>query len=425
MTWRISHPAKSALAVALLIAGYAFAPFLPHLIAAKLGYNGISAADLRTFYRAAVITRAGGNPYDLTQLSAGATSHIYPFLYPPTSLPAFLPLAFGGRNVSVFAFQLISFICLVYILFVVIRTAEEEKWPMAWCVVGLVSLASFSAISLTFQAGQVNFMATAAILFAWTTARLGDLRGGREVACAIALLIATVLKTYPVLLVILFLIRGDFRVFAWFAIFMAANALLAWLTIPHDVWRAWIVNVMPTGRFGISTFGLYPPSAGWNQSLNGALSRILGPNTTLTIGPFVQVAVFGFASVVCWIFRDCAQRGFYDLGFGAIIAATFLIAPVSWFHHYVFLIPALTAFASILARSDRRDSKIWTTSLFVITILISVCWPSITTHPHHPAIDIIGMTLPISGPLALFVMFAVLPFALRWHLASMDRLPQA
>ena len=415
MLGRVTHPTRTAVGLAVLIAGYSFAPFLPHLVAAQLGYAGNPADDLQTYYYAAVVLRGGGNPYSLSELSATAKGHVYPFLYPPTSLPLFRQLALGGMNASLLGFQLISFLCLIYMLFVVINTAEEEQWPMSWRMVGLVSLASFSAIPMTFQAGQVNFMTTAAILFAWTTARRSDLRGGSAVACAGALLVATLLKTYPVLLLIVFLVRGDFKVVAWFAAFMAADALLAWLTIPHEVWRAWFVNVMPTGRFGVTTFGLYPPSAAWNQSLNGALSRMVGERMTTTLGPFVQVAVLGFTAAVCWTFRRSERRGFYDLGFGAILSATFLIAPVSWFHHFVFLIPALTALAAILNRSNLRDSIGWCSALFISTSLIAVTWPIITTHPNHRAIDAITMTLPLLGPLVLFAMFAVLPFELWWR----------
>lgn len=423
MPCEITHPTRTAAGLAALIAGYSFAPFLPHLVAAQLGYAGTPADDLHTFYYAAVVLRGGGNPYNLSELSASAKGYVYPFLYPPTSLPIFRPLALGGMNASFLGFQSISFLCLAYMLFVVIRTAQEEEWPMVWRMVGLASLASFSAISLTFQAGQVNFMATAAILFAWMTVRQSDPRGGREVACAVALLVATLLKTYPILLLIVFLVRGDFKVVAWFAAFMAADALLAWLTIPHEVWRAWIVNVMPTGRFGATTFGLYPPSAAWNQSLNGALSRIVGTHTTAALGPFVQAAVLGFATAVCWTFRRRPRREFYDLGFGTILTVTFLIAPVSWFHHFVFLIPALAAFASILNRSDRRDSIGWCSALIISTILIAVTWPTIYTHPNHQVVDAITMTLPILGPLGLFAMFAILPFELWWRPARSPENP--
>src|SRR5579871_3702441 len=172
---RIPSATKVALGLALLIAGFQFAPFFPHLIAAMLvATRAPLPTDFPTFYYAAVAYRMGGNPYDLAAFAAGvqtAGPQLYPFLYPPTSLPAFFPLAFGGIDASLLIFQMVSFCCVIYIAFAVIRTADDEQWPILWRTVALIALTGFSAIGLTFMFGQVNLMATAAILFAWKKAR--------------------------------------------------------------------------------------------------------------------------------------------------------------------------------------------------------------------------------------------------------------
>lgn len=403
---RIFSRASAALAVAVLIAGYQFAPYLPHLLAAQLGqaHEEQLTYDFPTFYGAAVAYRTGGNPYDLATPAGGAK--IFPFLYPPTSLPVFFPLALGGIDGSLLAFQLVSFGCLIYLMFAVIWAAEEQQWPLSWRVVSLVVLASFSAIDFTLQSGQVNIIATAAILFVWL--RIRESRESSAVACALAIFIATLLKTYPILLLVLFIIRRDFKVIGWFAIFAAADAALCWMTVPREVWRTWIVDVMPTGRFGLQPRGLVPPSSPFNQSLNGALSRVFGGDMAGRIGTIVQAVVLGSTTLVCWTLRKQERRDYYDVGFGVMAAASFLIAPLSWFHHFVFLIPALAACASILSRSEMRHSAAWNSALLFITVLISVRWPIIIrdSRAAHAL-----MTLPILGPLALFVMLVALSFA--------------
>ena len=85
---------------------------------------------------------------------------------------------------------------------------------------------------------------------------------------------------------------------------------------------------------------------------------------------------------------------FYDLGFGTMSVASFLIAPLSWFHHFVFLIPALAAFAAILNLTEWRDSIGWNSALLLVTILIAVKWPIIFSN--DLAARILGM-LPILG----------------------------
>src|SRR5579863_1375198 len=106
-----------------------------------------------------------------------------------------------------------------------------------------------------------------------------------------------------------------------------------------------------------------------------------------------------FTIFLCWTFRREDQRQYYDFGFGAVVVATFLVAPLSWLHHYVFLIPALAAYASILNRSERRDSEWSQLSLLLVTILLSMVWPEVDSV--HQGARVV-MTLPISGPIVLF-----------------------
>lgn len=416
---RIPSASRVALGLALLIAGFQFAPFFPHLIASMLvATRAPLPTDFPTFYYAAVAYRMGGNPYDLSAFAAGvqtAGAQLYPFLYPPTSLPAFFPLAFGTIEASLLVFQLISFCCVIYIAFTAIRIADDEQWPMLWRMVGLIALTGFNAIGLTFMFGQVNLMATAAILFAWKKARRSG--GGSEAAIAVAMLIATMLKTYPALLVIPFMLRRDFKVVAWFIILAAADLLLVAMTTRHGVWHFWIFQVLPTSRFGLTPMGLFPPSHPANQSLNGALSRVLGEGRAAEFGTTVQLAMLGTATLVCWLMREKDRREFYDFGFGLIIVATFLIAPLSWFHHLVFLIPALLACASIVNRDELRDSIGWRFALLLATVMIALPWPELDPE-HHMAAFI--NTLPIAGPLVLFAMLAALPLVLSWRAARLE-----
>ena len=87
----------------------------------------------------------------------------------------------------------------------------------------------------------------------------------------------------------------------------------------------------------------------------------------------------------------------------------------------MFLIPALAAFASILNRTEWRDSIGWNSALLFVTILIAVKWPIIFSN--DLAARILGM-LPILGPLALFAMFTALPVVLWWHGTSLDQRPE-
>jgi len=144
---------RSSLGLALLIAGFQFAPFFPHEVASLLtATRAPLPVDFPTFYDAAAVYRNKGNPYLLSVDAYGklAETHVFPFLYPPTSLPIFFPLASMRIDTALLVFQFVSFFCLVYVMFVVISTGEEEEWPISWRAISLVALTSFSAIGLTF-----------------------------------------------------------------------------------------------------------------------------------------------------------------------------------------------------------------------------------------------------------------------------------
>lgn len=432
----ITRPASAALSKALFIASCQFALYLA--VVTRIGSVQLPLTiDFPTFYYAALVYRAGGNPYDLSLLGKWAKSigtYVYFLTYPPTSLPAFYPLGLAEIHASQLAFQLVSLLCLVYVFFIVIQTAEVEQWPKSWRSLGLVALIGFYAVYSNFLHGQVNIIATAAIVFAWMRARENG--GGSDVVTAAALSIAIFIKVYPVLLLMPFLIRRDLRVVAWVAIFGAGDALLSYITVPREAWQTWIFKVLPTGRFGMTPYGLSPLQLPYNQSLNGTLSKLLGQGTTEELGPWVPMLVLGLAALAVWTFRRQDRRRFYDLGFGTTIVASFLIAPMSWFHHFVFLIPALAAFASILNSTEWRQSIRWNSALLLVTVMISVRWPIVmgdyrAAHPlmripllgniaSDPRAALALMTVPGLGPLALFAMFAVLSLLLSWRGASLD-----
>ena len=407
----MSKPRRILLLAALLIAVFHFAPFLPHLVAASLGVARETPAistDFPSFYMAAQAYGAGANPYDLMVADAASTTlrtKVFPFLYPPTSLPVFWPLSFAGFADSLLAFQIVSFASLVLLTFVILDTAETQAWPREWWIVAIITLMAFDAINTTVQNGQVNLIAAAAVLCAWQRAR----KGQAAIVCAIALLVATLLKVLPVLLIVPFLVRRDWKVVSWFALLLASTTAVAWVTVSPDVWRAWVSDVLPSGHFGETPWGLFPPSDPRNQSLNGALSRLLGEAATAEIGNIVQLGVLGLTAFALSLRLRDDRANFYDFGFGITICATFLVAPLSWLHHYVFLIPALVCLASLL-NSAGPVRPAWIVGLLLATIAIAVEWPLLSSANNvtHRLI----MTIPIVGPAGLMLIYTA------WSLAN-------
>lgn len=381
--------------IALLMALFHFAPFFPTVVgAAAHVLPRPFIRDFQTFFTAASNYRAGLNPYVLTVTDPP----INPFLYPPTSLPLFLPLSWFGQDISLLLFELISAACLVYLFFGILKTAEEDAWPWFWRIVAIVALTSFYGIAQTLSYGQVNLIATAGLIYTWRSARAGD---SNAFGCALGLFIATLIKTYPALLLLAFFVRRDWKVVGWFLLLAAADLAVTAATVPTEVWRVYLGEVVPSGRFGVMPRGLSEDTLVWSQSFNGALVKLAGALVTQKIGTAVQLVAVALAALALLLRRHDRRQQFYDLGLGLLMVTAFLNAPLAWSHHYVFLIPALACFAALL-NSARLRSGPWTVALLLATIAIAVKWPELYAHDLPTKLV---MTLPISGPLILLILF--------------------
>jgi hypothetical protein len=379
------------------MAFFQIAPFFPTFAAAALHLVPRPfTRDFQTFVLAATNYRAGINPYVLTVTDPP----LNPFLYPPTTLPLFVPLTWFGLDVSLLLFEIVSLLCLIYLFLAVLKTAEEEQWPASWWLVSIVTLTAFYGIAQTLQYGQVNLVATAGLAYAWRSTRAGT---GHAFAVAAGLFVATLLKTYPVLLLLAFVMRRDWKVVAWFVLLGVADLALTGATVSADVWRVYLGEVVPSGRFGITPRGLSDDTLVWSQSLNGALVKLASEAVAAKIGAAVQLVVLILAGLALLRRRHDDRRRFYDFSIGLLMVVAFLITPLAWSHHYVFLIPALACFASLLngARPAGRGWYVW---LLLATVAIAVKWPELFAHDRATKFV---MALPIAGPLALLAMFLV------------------
>ena len=381
--------------IAFLMAFFQAAPFFPTFAAAALHLVPRPfTRDFQTFVLAATNYRAGINPYVLTVTDPP----LNPFLYPPTTLPLFVPLTWFGLDLSLLLFELLSLACLVYLFLAVLKTAEEEQWPASWWLVAIVALTAFYGVAQTLQYGQVNLVATASLAYAWRCTRAGR---GQAFAVAVALFVATLLKTYPALLLLAFVVRRDWKVVGWFLVLALADLALTGATISADVWRVYLGEVVPSGRFGVTPRGLSADTLVWSQSLNGALVKLASEAVAARMGSAVQLVVLVLAGLALLRRRHDERRQFYDFAIGMLMVVAFLITPLAWSHHYVFLIPALACFASLL-NGDRPAGNGWHAWLLFASVAIAVKWPELFAHDRATKFV---MALPITGPLALLVMF--------------------
>jgi alpha-1,2-mannosyltransferase len=220
----------------------------------------------------------------------------------------------------------------------------------------------FDAAATTLAAGQINLV----VLPFLCLALVGMEQRSSAWKIALPLSIAILLKTYPVVLLMpLFFHRRWKAVFLTCALFAGYTAL-ALLVLPHEAWISWFRDVLPFGGYANDIPS--PAAAPWNQNINAFVSRLLLPNrfvdTPLPAAalakPIATALALAVVATTAWFSFRCARRA----GAGVLspdeamsfLLMIFLIAPLSWDHHLVYVLPA-AVFAIALLTTGRIATR--------------------------------------------------------------------
>jgi alpha-1,2-mannosyltransferase len=280
--------------------------------------------DFRNFMDLRVY-RAGGQAWlDRFSLYSDAFAHRYhtkglPFTYPPVSALLFTGFALVPWDVAVALVTVLSLLAIVGVAMLVVprRTAAA----VATVVVGGVLL---EPVRLTLGFGQINLILMVLVVADCLLPRTRWPRG-------LLIGLAAAVKLTPLACLLYFAARREWRpVVTAVAAFVVAT-LVAWVLSPADT-PAYLAAVLddPARIGGLTYTG--------NQSLNGFWHR-LGLGGTLTTALWLASSLVVVA--VAWYGARRAHAEGDRLG--ALLAAAIaglLVSPVSWSHHWVWIVLA-------------------------------------------------------------------------------------
>jgi hypothetical protein len=331
-----------------------------------LNLHGTYTIDLPSFYTASLATfNLNLSPYapaTLNQLMTG--QQVFSYVYPPQSLLLFYPLSFlsyGQAQLLMLALNHVMFLLITFMTIRILNLSLRKDSRKIALLVGYLLV--FRPIMVTLWAGQVNLILLALLLAFWMFAR-----GNRPVLAGAMLALAIVLKAYPVLLLPFLLIsrrqRETLATLGWLALITAVAAAI----IPAAAWADWFFNVIPQGGYGRIPADLGSPSTIGNQSMAGFLARLFtsdqwtnaifphaGGIATARIVSYLATGALGLISLGV-VFKgrnrspEAALRHTMMIGLPLI----YLVAPISWDHHAVQLIPALLGLLLVASPSRIR-----------------------------------------------------------------------
>jgi alpha-1,2-mannosyltransferase len=303
-------------------------------------------------YRVAVdVWWRGGDLYGpLPTLDNGM--HL-PYLYPPVAIVVLAPFAVVPFWLAGGAFALVTIAAVAVVLVVVLRALDVR--PAAVLVGALLPLAlALEPVRETLYFGQINVLLMALVV---ADCLVRAPRWPRGVLVGVA----AAVKLTPAAFVLFFLVRGDRRAALTAAVsFLCATAVGFVVSPPNSV-QFWTHEVLHSSQFrGMANE--------MNQSLKVVLVRFgAGPEM---LWPLLGAATLG-VTVVGMRRAFVAGSPVPALGLNALGAL--LIAPVSYSHHWVWVVPILLT-GAVFAWRTRRVGMIAAVVAGTLLVVLAPHW---------------------------------------------------
>jgi alpha-1,2-mannosyltransferase len=313
--------------------------------------NGANFVDLHVYVGGAASIGSGQPLYDYVYADQTPDFPL-PFTYPPFAAVVFAPLHLVPFGLLAFAWQVGIIVALYGVVWFSLRLLgrSDHRLTMLWTAVGVWT----EPLRSTFDYGQVNVILVLAVLYAVYSSRwwLSGLLVG----------LAAGVKLTPAVSGLYFL--GARR---WAAVLCSALVFLATVGVSvlvlGDQARFYFTDLLgDASRIG-------PIGTSFNQSWRGGISRILGHDAGYGPPVVAAVAITAVLAILAWRAVGADDR------LGAIVVVQLfglLLSPISWTHHWVWLIPMMIWLLHG-ALGDRRGARILGWGWLVLT-LIGVPW---------------------------------------------------
>jgi alpha-1,2-mannosyltransferase len=253
-----------------------------------------------------------------------------PFTYPPFSAMIFLPLTWLPWTLLRIMWQIASFGAIGVMAYSTLRLlgragpkAPSPLRHVRGIVVTITALGLWlEPVRTTFNYGQINLF-LAALLLAGAVA-------GKEWMAGFSVGIAAGVKLTPAITGLYYLLQRRWSAVIWSVVFFVATIGVALVVLPDETVRYFTKLIFDPGRTG-------PVWSAINQSLRGAIARLAGQDlTSLWLVAAVAAGLLGL-----WVAWVCLKADDRAAAFLAVQLTGLLISPISWSHHWVWVLPLL------------------------------------------------------------------------------------
>lgn len=250
-----------------------------------------------------------------------------PFTYPPIAAVLFAVIGWLPIPVALTLLMITSLAAGAVVIAYTLRELRPRLVTPTIVLLGALGAMALEPVRETVSFGQVNLMLMALVTVDCLTRSTRLPRG-------LLIGVAAAIKLTPAAFVLYFIARGQWRpAVTAFGGFLGASALGV-LLAPADSRSYWLSALGDTGRVGQLAFNT-------NQSLRGTLERLELPLSNRVITVLWLVAVVLVIGAAWFTARRAHQDGDRLGALVAVAMVPLLISPVSWSHHWVWVLPGL------------------------------------------------------------------------------------
>ena len=326
-------------------------------VAARLAWtylvpNGANFVDLHVYVGGAATIGTGHALYDFTYADQTPDFPL-PFTYPPFAAVVFYPL-------HLLPFGLVSLAWTVGImaaLYGVVRISQRllgrgtRRAAMCWTAVGIW----IEPLRSTLDYGQINVLLCLAVLYAVYSTRwwLSGLLVG----------VAAGIKLTPAITGGYFLGVRRWRTALFAAIVFVGTVAISALVVGSQARYYFTHLIFDPDRVG-------SVATSFNQSWRGGISRIAGHDAGYSVPVLIAIALTAVLAVLAWRAIGAGRPDHPDRLGGIVVVQLFglLLSPISWTHHWVWLVPTMIWLIHGPLR-DRRGARIFGWGWLALTLI--------------------------------------------------------
>lgn len=302
-----------------------------------------------------------------------------PFTYPPLAAVLFAPFALLSLDGASIAITLATLLLLIVATTILLTrldvwpdpadgksavTSEPAWLRRTWLAAAIVAPAViyFEPIRSNFDFGQINVVLMTLVIADCVPRKTPWPRG-------MLLGLAIALKLTPAVFLLYFVLRRDTRALLVSAASAAAATLAGVAFAWRDSFEYWTETVRNTDRIGTATLNT-------NQNIAGALARLgLGEGVRFVLW---TVACFAVLALTVWAVRRVLKAEQPVLALICVAMFGLVVSPVSWSHHWVWVLPAVLVTGIVAYR--QRHVALGVVAVAGVALMI---WTPIPLMPEH------------------------------------------